>query len=304
MTTFPCLVRFLSPSGEARYRLGDPLVDRYLEFVAGRARANTLRAVTFDLETLFMVVDKDPVEVVATDVFEFLAHQRGDRQVVRISDRESGLSARTIARRLSSVAGLYAYLMARGDTAVRSNPVPRGLTSSDSATSAANHSGSAKARSARSLPTQLPKLVSPTPSSRATWLIGLPDERSRATASRLNSGENHRRRCRPIREHPSTAKSLCSGVRRTGDAQTTSRVTTVVQVPGSNWACQDRARVGCLISGPRRCGLSGPQSPPSQSASPSVQDGVRPIGGVNAQPEWCGPGVMPAPTAARREPAR
>ncbi len=52
-------------------------------------------------------------------------HQ-GDRSVVRLVDRESGLSARTIARRLSSVLGLYAYLVARGDTPVQVNPVPRG----------------------------------------------------------------------------------------------------------------------------------------------------------------------------------
>jgi site-specific recombinase XerD len=48
--------------------------------------------------------------------------------VIRISDRESGLSARTIARRLSSVAGFYAYLIARGDTGVTTSPVPRGLS--------------------------------------------------------------------------------------------------------------------------------------------------------------------------------
>jgi hypothetical protein len=35
MTDFPCLVSSVARSGEARYRLGDPLVDRYLEFVAG-----------------------------------------------------------------------------------------------------------------------------------------------------------------------------------------------------------------------------------------------------------------------------
>jgi site-specific recombinase XerD len=112
----------------ARFALGDPLLDSYLEFVAGRARPNTLRAVAFDLKTFFAVVGKDPVEVVAADVFEFLAHQRGDRTVIRISDRESGLSARTIARRLSSVAGFYAFLIARGDTPVTTNPVPRGLS--------------------------------------------------------------------------------------------------------------------------------------------------------------------------------
>jgi integrase/recombinase XerD len=128
MTDFPCLVRSVARSGEARYRLGDPLVDRYLEFVAGRARPNTLRAVVFDLKAFFTVVAKDPVAVAPADVFEFLADQRGDRGVVRLADRESGLSARTIARRLSSVSGLYAYLVARGDTPVQVNPVPRGLS--------------------------------------------------------------------------------------------------------------------------------------------------------------------------------
>src|SRR3954467_1069205 len=101
MTTFPCLVRSATASGRVRYRLGDPLVDRYLEFVAGRARPNTLRAVAFDLKTFFTVVATDPRGVRPADVFEFLAQQRGDRSVVRIADRESGLSARTIARRLS-----------------------------------------------------------------------------------------------------------------------------------------------------------------------------------------------------------
>ena len=100
MSTFPCLVRLVSGSGQVRYRLGERLVDRYLEFVAGRSRPNTLRAVAFDLKTFFTVVGKDPLEVTAVDVFEFLAHQRGDRSVVRLADRESGLSARTIARRL------------------------------------------------------------------------------------------------------------------------------------------------------------------------------------------------------------
>ena len=127
MSSFPCLVRFVSGSGQVRYRLGERLADRYLEFVAGRCRPNTLRAVAFDLKTFFTVVRKAPVEVIAADVFDFLADQRGDRTVVRLADRESGLSARTIARRLSPVSGLYAYLVARGDTPVRVNPVPRGM---------------------------------------------------------------------------------------------------------------------------------------------------------------------------------
>ena len=44
MSSFPCLVRFMSGSGQVRYRLGDQLIDRYLEFVAGRCRPYTLRA--------------------------------------------------------------------------------------------------------------------------------------------------------------------------------------------------------------------------------------------------------------------
>ena len=35
MSPFPNLVRGASPNGEDRYFLGDSLVDRYLEFVAG-----------------------------------------------------------------------------------------------------------------------------------------------------------------------------------------------------------------------------------------------------------------------------
>lgn len=42
MSSFPVFVRSVSPSGEARYVLGDPVVDRYLEFVGGRCRVNTL----------------------------------------------------------------------------------------------------------------------------------------------------------------------------------------------------------------------------------------------------------------------
>lgn len=128
MSNFPCLVRSVSSSGEVRFALGDPLVDSYLEFVAGRARPNTLRAIAHDLKVFFAVVDKDPIEVTAADVFDFLADQRGDRTVIRLADRESKLSARTIARRLSSISGLYAFLIARGDTGVESNPVPRGLS--------------------------------------------------------------------------------------------------------------------------------------------------------------------------------
>ena len=62
-------------SGRVRYRLAD----RYLEFVAGRCRPNMLRAVAFDLKTFFTVTGKDPAGPIAADMFEFLAHQRGEQ---------------------------------------------------------------------------------------------------------------------------------------------------------------------------------------------------------------------------------
>jgi hypothetical protein len=112
MTTFPWLIRLVSAASGVRYALGEPLVDRYLEFVAGRAWPNSLRAVTFEGKTLFTVVVKDPVGVVAADVFEFPAHQRGDRLVVRLVDRD-GLVGTHDRASVVVGSGRYAYLIAR-----------------------------------------------------------------------------------------------------------------------------------------------------------------------------------------------
>jgi integrase/recombinase XerD len=162
MNTIPCLIRSSNAAGKDRFALGDPLVDSYLEFVAGRSRPNTLRAVAHDLRTFFGVVGKDPVEVVGADIFDFIAAQRGDRTVVRIADRESGLSARTIARRLSSISGFYAFLVARGDTLVASNPVPRGL-------STRRRGGKRREVPLVRVPRTLPKILSP---AEVTALLG------------------------------------------------------------------------------------------------------------------------------------
>lgn len=48
------------------------------------------------MKCFFTVIDKAPGEVVAADVFDFLAHHRGDRRAVRISDGESGLAPATM----------------------------------------------------------------------------------------------------------------------------------------------------------------------------------------------------------------
>ena len=132
MTFVPCLVRLVEGSELRAITLGHPAVDDYLEFVAARGAVNTWLATAYDLKVFFEVVGKEPTEVTAPDVFAFLAQQRSPRRgerVVRIEDGEAGLAARTIARRLSSVAGLFEYLLARGDAGVARNPVPRGLAS-------------------------------------------------------------------------------------------------------------------------------------------------------------------------------
>jgi integrase/recombinase XerD len=123
----PCLVRSVDAAGRLVVRLGVPLLDEYLEFVAGRCRPNTVVATAFDLKVFFGVVAKPPQAVSSADVLGFISAQRtgGDGQRLRAVDADAGASLRTIRRRLSSVSGLFAYLHARGD--ISSNPVPRGL---------------------------------------------------------------------------------------------------------------------------------------------------------------------------------
>jgi integrase/recombinase XerD len=146
-------------------QLGDPLLDEYLAFVGARARRNTWLAVAFDLKVFFSVVGKPPAEVRTPDVLGFLTNQRHPRHgsaVVRLADGESGLSARTIARRMSSVRSLFDYLVVCGDTTLRVNPVPRGL--------AARQPGSRGRRSVPLIrtPRTLPRVVSP-PDVDALW---------------------------------------------------------------------------------------------------------------------------------------
>jgi len=126
----PCLVRASGAAGGEVIRVGHPLLDAYVELVTARARWNTVLATAFDLKVFFSIVDKDPVDVEPADVLAFIKAQRTPRRgskVVRIEDGEAGLSARTIKRRLATIAGLYEYLIIRGDTGVTRNPVPRGL---------------------------------------------------------------------------------------------------------------------------------------------------------------------------------
>lgn len=126
----PCMIKSTDGREVRAVALGQPLLDDYLEFVAARARPNTLLAVAYDLKVFFGVVTKEPAAVTTADVLEFIKAQRAPRRgesVVRLEDGEAGLAARTIKRRLATLSGLFAYLVARGDTGVDINPVPRGL---------------------------------------------------------------------------------------------------------------------------------------------------------------------------------
>ncbi len=155
----PCLVLSAADDETRKITLGHPLLDDYLVFVAARARTSTWLAVAYDLKVFFEVVGKEPAVVSAADVFAFLSAQRAPRRgerVVRLEDGEAGLAARTIARRLSSVRGLYGYLCAREDTGVRRNPVPASL--------AARRPGARRGRGGMLLirtPRTLPRVLAP-----------------------------------------------------------------------------------------------------------------------------------------------
>ena len=155
----PSFKRQLSRGGEERYVVGHEVVDEFLEFVAARARPNTVRAYAHDLCVFFSVVTKDPAEVTTKDVLNFVTAQRrsrtGAENVVRISDGLSGLSAATIKRRLAAVSCLYGYLITRDDTTISANPVPRGIVTRQS-----------RGRSGKGLPLvrgvrRLPRILDP-----------------------------------------------------------------------------------------------------------------------------------------------
>ena len=125
--TEPCLKRGVSPAGELVVRVGLPLLDDYLEFLAGRAQPNTVLAAGYDVVVFFRFVAKEPHEVTSADVLAFITSQRsgGDGRSLRAVHDAAGVSARTVRRRLSTISGLFSYLTVRGD--VMANPVPRGL---------------------------------------------------------------------------------------------------------------------------------------------------------------------------------
>lgn len=155
MDWMPCLVMSKHRGSEVeRISLGNKFVDDYLAFVGARVRPNSWLAAGFDLKVFFAAVPKEPAEVTPADILGFIEAQRAPRagsKVVRLEDGERGLSARTIKRRLATVSGFYAYLLARGDAGVTANPVPRGIPTRRPHTSARQR-GVPLIRAPRTLP--------------------------------------------------------------------------------------------------------------------------------------------------------
>ena len=78
LTRDPCLLHTRLHADELS-SLDDPLLDRYVGFVASRCRPNTVRATVSDLRAVFTVVAKDPRAVTTSDVLGFIAAQRQPR---------------------------------------------------------------------------------------------------------------------------------------------------------------------------------------------------------------------------------
>ena len=56
----PVFERVVSGDGERGYRVGHELIDEFLEFVAGRARPNTVKSYAHDLKVFLSFVGKEP----------------------------------------------------------------------------------------------------------------------------------------------------------------------------------------------------------------------------------------------------
>ena len=239
----PCLVR-AGEGGELRaITLGHPMLDDYLAFVGVRARTNTWLAIASDLRIFFTVVAKGPAEVTTADVFSFLAAQRTPRHgdtVVRLEDGEAGLAARSIARRLSSVRGLFAYLVVRGDAGVTRSPVPASL--------AARRPGARRGKGGVPLirtPRTLPRVLSP---GEVDALVG---------ALRTARGPGHGRGDGAGRVAPLRGAGLAPGGHQR-------RRATCVRGRGQGRTAADRARVATVLRDPRPL--------PGGRASPDLGD--------------------------------
>jgi integrase/recombinase XerD len=184
MTWSPRLTQTMQGSELQSLTLGLLPVDDYLQFVGARCRLNTWLATAYDLLVFFSAIRKEPTAVTTEDVFTFLQMQRAPRndpKLVRLEDGEAGLAVRTIKRRLASVSGLFAYLVARGDVGVTANPVPRGL-----ATRRAGARPGKRGVPLLRTPRTLPRIVPPETAN--AFLAALRTHRDRAMAEAMLFG--------------------------------------------------------------------------------------------------------------------
>ena len=91
MSWSPEFQRVAGAGGRVEVRLGHPVVDNYLEFMAARCRPNMVLAAGFDLKVFFTLFPVEPTEVTTADVLAFITSHRasGDDTVVRLVDRRS-----------------------------------------------------------------------------------------------------------------------------------------------------------------------------------------------------------------------
>jgi integrase/recombinase XerD len=163
--------------------------------------------------------------------------------VVRLADGESGLSARTIARRLSSVSGLYAYLVARGDTPVQVNPVPRGLLTR-------REGGSRRSRTAPlvRVPRTLPRILPPGEADRLVGALRTHRDRAMVLAMLLAG----LRRCEVLGLRFADVQAVWPAAGRGGGQGRPSP-----GGPGREPVLPARSAPICMTSGPRRRARTG-----------------------------------------------
>ncbi len=110
--------------------LGVSEVDAYLRFLKHRCRPNTWVSYGYDLQIFLNTVRKPVPEVTSADIFAFIQQQWDGpgHEDDRPYHTNACLSSRTVKRRLTAISGFYEYLRVCGDTPLKANPVPRGLT--------------------------------------------------------------------------------------------------------------------------------------------------------------------------------
>jgi integrase/recombinase XerD len=114
-----------------RLSLGVAEVDEYFKFLQYRCRPNTWLSYGYDLQIFLNFIQKPLLEVTSADILAFIDSQQSapNRQGRKngLSSKGTGLSNRTINRRLAAVASLFEYLRVFHDLPGNKNPVPRSL---------------------------------------------------------------------------------------------------------------------------------------------------------------------------------